>query len=49
MEEDKIREVQELLSQEYGTDGSIEFLNGEQLEIWYRIKLKGQFVPKLEI
>ena len=42
-------EVQELLVAEYGTDGSIEFLNGEQLEIWYRDKIKGTVRPeKLE-
>lgn len=42
-------EVQELLVAEYGTDGSIEFLNGEQLEIWYRDKIKGTIRPeKLE-
>ncbi len=32
---------------QYDTDGSIEFYNWEQLEIWYRDKIKGT-VEKLE-
>lgn len=42
-------EVQELLVAEYGTDGSIEWKTGEDLEIWYRNKIKGTVKPeKLE-
>lgn len=42
-------EVQELFVVEYDTDGSIEFITGEQLEIWYRDKIKGTVKPeKLE-
>ncbi len=33
-------EVQELPVVEYDTDGSIEFITGEQLEIWHRDKIK---------
>jgi hypothetical protein len=42
-------EVQELLVAEYGTDGSIEWKTGEELELWYRNKIKGTVKPeKLE-
>ncbi len=40
--------VQELLVVEYDTDGSIEFITGEQLEIWYRDKIKGTVTAELE-
>ena len=42
-------EVQELLVAEYETDGSMKFITGEALELWYRDKIKGTVRPeKLE-
>lgn len=42
-------EVQELLVAEYETDGSMKFITGEDLELWYRDKIKGTIRPeKLE-
>ena len=42
-------EVQELLVAEYETDGSMKFITGEDLELWYRDKIKGTVRPeKLE-
>ena len=42
-------EVQELLVAEYETDGSIKWITGEELELWYRNKIKGTVKPeKLE-
>ncbi len=34
-------EVQKLLVAEYETDGSMKFITGEDLELWYRDKIKG--------
>ncbi len=33
--------TQELLVAEYETDGSMKFITGEDLELWYRDKIKG--------
>lgn len=42
-------EVQELIVAEYETDGSMKFITGEELELWYRDKIKGTVRPeKLE-
>ena len=42
-------EVQELIVAEYETDGSMKFITGEDLELWYRDKIKGTIRPeKLE-
>ena len=42
-------EVQELIVAEYETDGSMKFITGEDLELWYRDKIKGTVRPeKLE-
>ncbi len=39
-------EVQELFVLSHELDGSIEFITGEQLEIWYRDKIKGTVKPE---
>lgn len=39
-------EVKELIVAEYGTDGKIEWITGEQLELWYRDKIKGTVKPE---
>ncbi len=39
-------EVQELLVAEYETDGSMKFITGEDLELWYRDKIKGTVRPE---
>ncbi len=31
---------------EYETDGGMKFITGEDLELWYRDKIKEQYVPK---
>jgi adenylate kinase family enzyme len=42
-------EVQELIVAEYETDGSMKWITGEELELWYRDKIKGTVRPeKLE-
>ncbi len=37
-------EVQELLVAEYEIDGSMKFITGEDLELWYRDKIKGTVI-----
>ncbi len=46
MERKTRHEVQESFVVEHDTDGSIEFITGEQLEIWHRDKIKGTVKPE---
>ncbi len=42
---DKIQKYKALVA-EYETDGSMKFVTGEDLELWYRDKIKGTVRPK---
>ncbi len=37
-----------MLVAEYETDGSMKFITGEDLELWYRGQIKGTVRPEIE-